>query len=291
MRGYEARVVSRPIVDIATRCPRSKQGCIERTGNRMSYSDEAVALMVRELAFLRTKYGELMRVFAYRNYVSERGRELGTQGFLRRVKIMMQCVDQLFECLPLDRPQAILPEEEAILGAEIAAHAFLVNVYGAIDNLAWVWVCEKNVQDQKGQVVKQGNIGFLRGNTIVRASLPTELQIYLAERDKWLDYVADWRHPLAHRVPPYIPPFCVDPSNEDAYQKLEREMLTQLLAGNVADYEETKQKQKQLGFFRPWLQGSFNEKGPIWVHQQMLVDFNTIHEMGLKVGHALDPKI
>jgi hypothetical protein len=258
----------------------------------MNYSDEAVASMVQELAFLRTKYDELMRVFAYRNYVSERGRELGTQGFMRRVKIMMHCVDQLFECLPLDRPRAIVPDDEAIVGAEIAAHAFLINVYGAIDNLAWVWVCEKSVRDQKGQAVKQGHVGFWQGNTIVRASLPVELQAYLAERDKWLDYVADWRHPLAHRVPPYIPPYCVDPSNEDAYQKLDREMLMQLSVRNVAGYEEAKQKQKQLAFFRPWLQGSFTESSrPIRVHQQMLVDFITTHEMGLKVGHALDPKM
>ncbi|MBT3071921.1 hypothetical protein KKP04_13725 [Rhodomicrobium sp. Az07] len=256
----------------------------------MSYSDKAVASMVQELPFLRTKYHELMHVFVYRNYVSERGRELGVQGFLRRVNIMMHCVSRLFEYLPLDRPQANLPNDESIVGAEIAAHAFLINVYGAIDNLAWVWVCEKSVRDEKGRAVKRGNVGFWRNNTIVRTSLPAELQTYLAERDKWLDYVADWRHPLAHRVPPYIPPYCVAPSNEDVYQELERKMLIQLSVGNVASYEEAKQKQKQLGCFRPWLQGSFSESGrPIRVHQQMLIDFVTTHEMGLKVGHALDP--
>jgi hypothetical protein len=255
----------------------------------MNYSDQATASMVRELAFLRAKYGELMRLFVYRNYVSDRGRELGIQGFMRRVKIMVNCIDRVFECLPPQQARDKLPDDDAVVGAEIAVHAFFVNLYGAIDNLAWVWVCEKNVQDQKGHPVKLRDVGFWSGNTIVRGSLPTRTQTYLAERNEWLGYVADWRHPLAHRVPPYIPPYCVDPSNSKAYRELEDKKLKQLSEGNPAGYEEAAAEQERLAFFRPWIQGFFSEgHDPIWVHQQMLADFNKIHEMGLEVNQALD---
>lgn len=47
--------------------------------------------------------------------------------------------------------------------------------------------------------------------------MPAELQAYLAEHDAWFEYLEDYRHALAHRIPLYIPPRQLGPTAQGEF--------------------------------------------------------------------------
>jgi hypothetical protein len=56
---------------------------------------------------------------------------------------------------------------------------FDVNVFGSIDNLAWIWVQEKPVRHENGSPIPNSWVGLGKDNNFVRSSLSAEFQQYL----------------------------------------------------------------------------------------------------------------
>ena len=69
------------------------------------------------------------------------------------------------------------------------------------------------------------------GNRGYRESFSAEFQAYLQELDAWFGQLENFRHALAHRIPLYIPPYIIDPKNEQAYRELEAGMNAALARG------------------------------------------------------------
>ena len=95
-----------------------------------------------------------------------------------------------------------VPSRDKLFDAQINIQACIANVYGCIDNLAWVWVYEKDL-DKK---IQRNRVGLRNSNAQVRASLRPAFRTYLEARDDWMEYLVDFRDALAHRIPLYIPP-------------------------------------------------------------------------------------
>jgi hypothetical protein len=114
--------------------------------------------------------------------------------------------------------------------------------------------------------------------------LSSGFQAYLKETDKWFDYLADYRHALAHRIPLYIPPGGVCPSDADAYNALQRRMDAALNSFRPYEYEQLSAEQAKLFVFQPSMTHSFSEaKGIVPFHVQMVADFLTIEQLALKM--------
>ena len=79
--------------------------------------------------------------------------------------------------------------------------------------------------------------GSAKDNHFVRSSLSTEFQQYLKGADDWFDYLGNFRHALAHRIPLYIPPYTISPDKEAAYQRLEAAMWQALKENDFAEHE------------------------------------------------------
>ena len=124
-------------------------------------------------------------------------REFATQGFSRRLKTLARCIDNVFKILPPN--QTHLPSIDELFDAMINIQAFVFNLFGIIDNLAWIWVQEKPIRKEDGSPIPKSFVGLSKGNTFVRSSLSTEFQEYLRGLDDWFDHIEKWRHALAHR--------------------------------------------------------------------------------------------
>ena len=161
----------------------------------------------------------------------------------------------------------------------------MFHTFGAADNLAWIWVSEKNVT-HNGAPLSQGSIGIRKEK--VRASFSPEFRAYLNERKPWFEYLEGFRHALAHRIPLYIPPYIVTHANEAAYRELTQQMSQASAQFDFARYELLKAERNAVTAFRPWMQHSFIEQArPMVFHVQMLADFNTIDEMARKMFDEL----
>lgn len=174
-----------------------------------------------------------------------------------------------------------IPDADTRHDAELQVQAFVFHVFGAADNLAWIWVSEKNVRDND-RPLSNGSIGIRKEK--VRASFTPEFRAYIDQLKPWFDYLESFRHALAHRIPLYIPPCIVTHANEAAYRELAQRMSEASACFNFGEYRRLKAEQRGLTAFRPWMQHSFiKEAHPVVFHSQMLADFNTIDEMASKM--------
>ncbi|MHA1546961.1 MAG: hypothetical protein ACTSUY_11160, partial [Alphaproteobacteria bacterium] len=233
------------------------------------------------------KYEKLAIGYTMRIYTNEQAKEYATQGFSRRLKILTRCIKNIFERIPPD--QVDLPIEESLSDTIINIHAFIVNIFACIDNLAWVIVNEKNIAMGNGKSLSKIDVGLGKKNKVVRRACSSEFREHLESMDNWFEYLENYRHALAHRIPPYIPPYAVTPENEGAFKSLDARMQNASLSGDLAEHESLSAEQRKLCFFRPWLMHSFVERSnPIVFHAQIIADFNTIDELGQKMLKELN---
>jgi len=220
-------------------------------------------------------------MYLAQDYKSAPAKEHAHHGFVRRVKTLVRCIQNVFEALPPHRDT--VPSSEAISDATINIQAFVFNSFGAIDNLAWIWVNEKGLKKKNGSPIPDAYVGLRKANKLVRESFSPEFCGYLEKLDNWFENLDDFRHALAHRIPLYIPPFVISPENEPRYHGLEERKWAALVQQDFRQYENLDAEQATLGFFRPWMRHSFLENStPIVFHVQLLADFNTIEELGEK---------
>jgi hypothetical protein len=108
-----------------------------------------------------------------------------------------------------------------VVDATIALQAFVLNIVGCIDNLAWVWVCEKPVSAKNGADLEPRAVGLWKKHTQVRDSLSSGFREFLETREPWFEHTRGFRDSLAHRIPLYIPPYGVRHSRLDEHARLD----------------------------------------------------------------------
>jgi hypothetical protein len=183
----------------------------------------------------------------------------------------------MFELIPPDTVDRLPPSIRS--DAEINIQAFIVNVYGSADNLAWVWAHETGLADK----IDRKKIGLRSHNLEVRRSLSSEMQAYFAGLDQWFTYVVEYRDALAHRIPLYIPER-VRPENVEAYNALTVQMSDALNTVDAAKYESLAAQQNKLLEFQPFITHSATETTAQFAfHVQMIADFLTVEELGEKM--------
>lgn len=234
--------------------------------------------MAEEHRTIATKYEALVLAFQSRTYRTPRGEEFALHGFARRLAVLKECIEIVFDAIPLELDG--IPTDSDRQLATIALQAFLINVFGCADNLARIWVEERNVRLTNGKALPDGRIGMGGHYNIVRESFSPGFRAYLDSRGDWISEMERFRHALAHRIPPYIPPYSVDPKNHAAYAAFEPQIADAIRRQDFERVEKLERAQRSLTFFRPWLTHSFQENTPLLViHPQMLADFNTVDEM------------
>ncbi|MQX42498.1 hypothetical protein GHK58_20335 [Sinorhizobium meliloti] len=228
---------------------------------------------------MHQRFGALRETFVVRVYRSDRGREFACHGFARRLGIMVRAVDTVFEKLPPELE--CIPAKKTVDDAIIAIQSFVMNAFGCLENLAWMWVCERPVWND-GKQLDPMKVGLGPKCKEVRASFTQEFITHLENRQDWVDkHLKGFRDSLAHRIPLYIPPYIVPPEKVEEYNKLEVQSGQALRQLDVVAYEKLQSAQKALGLWRPWMTHSATEKSPGAVfHIQLLADYMTIDEFG-----------
>ncbi len=253
----------------------------------MFFSQEDLQRLEEEYLTVSGKYARLLEAYLKRSYNDARAREHAQHGFSRRLKTLVRCIDNTFEILPPDRVD--LPTSEELSDANINLQAFVFNVFGSVDNLARIWVCEKTLTKDNGSPIPNEWVGLGKKNKLVRDSFSPEFLEYLNGLDEWFDHLENFRHAVAHRIPLYVPPYVITEDKEAAYRDFEDRKTDALNRGALEDYDRLSAGQDALGVFTPVMTHSFEEDAKSVVfHRQILADFNTIEELGRKMLEELD---
>ena len=258
----------------------------------MYYSAENCETLKTEHLEVAGKCQRLVQSYLMRNWKDSRAREFATQGLLRRLQTLVRCIDNVFRIFPPDRAELPLPTSDELFDGMINIQAFVFNVFGSIDNLAWIWVQEKSLAKEDGSAIPSAWVGLSKNNIFVRNSLSNEFKKYLTviKFDVWFDNLGSFRHALAHRIPLYIPPYTIPNDKETVYRQLEdhkREAI--YVRRDFAEYKRLETEQKALATFIPQMTHSFEEKSDvISFHPQLLTDFLTIEGLAEKMLQELD---
>jgi hypothetical protein len=200
------------------------------------------------------------------------------QGVLRRLGVIERCVENIFEIFPPNR-ETFLNKNE-LSDVTINLHAFVINVYGILDNLAWVCVLEGGFPEPD---INRMQIGLFQPKT--KPYLPDKLVTYLDQARIWFrDYAKIYRDSTSHRIPPYIPPKRMSPEEVAQYSELYKESMKVLYEQRDVDKFELLNAQREaLGsttsIFVLTLTGEEDKKPPVQMHPQLLSDTLTIHEL------------
>ena len=166
-------------------------------------------------------------------------------GVCRRLLIIYECLIHFFSEMPPNTTKERTREENA--RANIHLHAFLINVSGIIDNMAWLWAYYIGLENRIDLEKKKKMVGLF--NNDFSEYLPDRISTLVDQYSEWYAFMVNHRHPTAHRIPPYVIPY----TNRDEKDP-----------PDSRDYT-------------PRYIHSFNSQhGPIPLHAQALADTNTI---------------
>ncbi len=225
---------------------------------------------------------DLLMQFVGFKFSNAKATEYARHGFSRRMQTLNRCIQNLFRVVPAGTVR--VPRKDRLQDATINLQAFYANAYGCVDNLAWIWVHERGLEKK----LRRNEVGLQKQNAKVRESFSPELQNFLQTRDGWLNYLAEFRHALGHRIPPYIPPGSVRPKDVDVYNDLQRRMNEAVTRFDSIGYDDLLEEQMRLYVFQPLTTHSLNEAtGTIRFHLQILVDFLTVEELAIKMLREL----
>ena len=253
----------------------------------MNYSEEQLEKMYTDYEELRSRKTALMEGYILRQYRDGHAQEYARHGFCRRIQIMAHCIEGVFEKLPPNRDD--VPSDDAVRDATVYLQAFVFNAFGSMDNLAHIWVSEKDVKRGNGKALSRMEIGLGKKYRWVMESLPAEFGKHLADTEAWLEYLADFRHALSHRIPLYIPPSLVTDDKVEEYRRMDAEIHDAIRRREFAEVEELEEAQHKLISFLPVTTHSFEEQANfVYFHCQMLTDFNMVEEVAARMLRALD---
>ncbi|HBM87410.1 MAG: hypothetical protein P1U69_11160 [Parvibaculaceae bacterium] len=252
----------------------------------MPYSENQIDELLMNASGVAQRANEVMLQYCFRDFKNEKAREFARHGFARRILTLARCVERVFEVIPPN--QIEIPHRESVKDAEVYIQTMLFNVFGCIDNLAWIWVLETGVSRPDGKPLKPVDIGLRPNNKRVRRSFSIEFQHYLASCNEWFEYLEGYRHALAHQIPPYIPPYMIDPTQADEYRSLGEKASHAFEDGDLAKYEDLQAEQMNLAHFDPVVAHSlFDGDRPVRFHPQVIADFMTVDELSRRIAQEL----
>lgn len=211
--------------------------------------------------------------------VDVQAKEYLLHGVGRRLKLLRHCLTTIFWLFPPATTKPIDPDD--LNEVQISLHAFVMNLYGTFENLAWAFVCRHSLLPVIGDRKK---VGMFLDSTQQFLPLPLKTYVTSASMIKWHgEYLKEYRDALAHRIPLYIPPATYTQEESEQYAVLEQQEDETLAAHNWGDLEHIQNEKRGLGSACPMFLHAFStEMGlkPVRLHPQLIADVRTILEFG-----------
>jgi hypothetical protein len=200
-------------------------------------------------------------------------------GVARRFDLIGNAIRNIYRIFPPERTSTLSRED---LGdVQINLHAFVINLSGCFDAMAWAFVLKHGLLNKVGGPAA---VGMFPEST--KRFLPKQISEYLNREDtsNWhKTYLKTYRDSLAHRIPVYVPPGVMSPEEATHYAAIEQLKMEALEKQDFALLDNLWNQQASIGqpcFF--FLQTDANGKTtePIWLHPQILSDTSALIDFG-----------
>ena len=140
--------------------------------------------------------------------------------------------------------------------SQISLHAFVINLYGLFDNLAWAFVWRHRLE----KTIDRRQVGMFSEGT--KRYLPHELRSYVNSptMENWsTQYLKNYRDALAHRIPLYIPPASYSDADAERFEAINHEELECIRAHDWDRVNALRAEEHELGTACPMFVHSFSD--------------------------------
>lgn len=215
------------------------------------YSKEDVDKLNTDYSHLSPKYVNfVLNLTDFGNSLTDvKAREHLYHGVLRRISLIRYAISEIYTVFPVLRETVLTDDERD--DVTVCLQSVTINTAGLLDNLAWIYVYEKQEHYKN-----PNDVGFFK--FIVKNRFPKAFCEYISNgniRSWHSTYAKKYRDTLAHQVPFYIPP-----------------------------YMGSEQEKKAAPVFRDSILD--NDK-LVAFHVQVIADFNTILDITEKYLHLV----
>jgi hypothetical protein len=244
------------------------------------YTDERLKHFENEYEKVTSGLRKLIEVFLTKispKLKNQRAKEYLEHGVCRRIRVLERSIERIYEIFPPSRKDKLTRDELA--DVQIYLHAFVINLFGILDNLAWVYVLEHNLEAEIGG---RKGVGLYAKGT--QSILPLNLKAYinLDSTKEWHEkYVKNYRDALAHRIPLYVPPLIVTDAEAAKWKELDGHTWECIRNHEFEALEDLEREKESLGVVCDMFSHSLSESESktVYIHPQILVDGATVLEL------------
>lgn len=185
------------------------------------YNDESINKIKKEFAIFqsdKTKNVEIIRLISMIVQTNDNTSQLynfAYYGLLRRVQTLNRCVENIFGVRDFFSEK--IPSNKELSDILINLQCFIINLYGALENLAWIYAICSNFD---GDIHSKS---FFAKKKKLLKTLPKNIRDLFISDGKWLNHIKVIRDLLVHQEPFYIPPYIVKMEHKEKWETLEQE--------------------------------------------------------------------
>jgi hypothetical protein len=237
--------------------------------------DKDIEKINSDLSMLQERYLNLVsRILTLSgNLKEEKAQEYLSHGVARRLDVIERCVENIYSIFPLERKELLSRNE--LKDLDINLHAFFVNIFGLLDNLAWVLVHEKRLK------IDKKNVGLYMNKT--QECFEEKFRSYLNSdhMKKWHnEYLKNYRDALSHRIPLYVPPKALTSEQKDRAELIEKQINNSIRSRDYNAINNLNDSDDKIGSPCPFFIHSISEENRyVFFHAQVITDFKTIEEI------------
>ncbi|WOE76530.1 hypothetical protein [Alterisphingorhabdus coralli] len=227
---------------------------------------------------------KLRDIVLSRSFNSDRAEQFSREGFARRLGYLEHAMHRLDELYP---PNSIGASRDTVRDVELLIQAFVMNVFGALDNLAWIWALENNVKRPDGKDLRRTEVVFdgPKAKTLVKSLTPALCNV-IADMKDWFAALRIYRDGVAHQIPIYIP-FLFNESEDIESKRLNDAIRDAIADGDHGLVVELYSKRNELGDYGALMALSV-EHSTMMLHPQMVCDLATVVNLGEQMFTELE---
>lgn len=203
----------------------------------------------------------------------EKAKEYLFHGVMRRLSVLKRCTENVLGIFPVTRENKLATVE--LKDVDINIQAFVLNVFGVLDNLAWIFIYHRGLEEK----VDKKQVGIFREET--KKHFTSEFNDYLIEVKHWyFDYLLSFRDSLVHRIPLYVPPISLTPAEAERVREIQEKESEAMKKGDFDTAGRLFEEATNIGVLSPHFCHSYSEAmTPQNLHWHLISDFRTLEEV------------
>lgn len=241
--------------------------------------DEDIKKIEDDLMLLKSRYVELINnIWKVADVLkNEKAKEYLFHGVARRLDVIERCVENIYSIFPLRR-EALLSREE-LKDVDINLHAFFINIFGLLENMAWVIVYENNGGATN---IDKKKVGLYQAETQKFIKDGFKQYLNADQMKKWHnEYLKNYRDALSHRIPLYVPPKRINALQKQQEANFDNEIRDAIKNQDYGKMSSVQNDMDLVGDPAPFFVHSLSETEYKYVvlHAQVITDFGTVEEI------------